>query len=258
MIYTDTKSLVISKEQFEKYSDVGKAFIALQTNISILLKKVNVNFVEVRRACITQVSNLARADHELSQKLIENISKKQNIDDLFDILVRIPYWSWIDIRILEMMVIASRNPQAIALLNNYTAVFFSKSLIDLLPCVPNEKIKQAYYDKVVTKVNKDPNKMTFTDLLEFRKELEVVILDIQCGICILEHLEKGCVEVHWYIPSSCSDGADQTARVRCHQFNDLHLQYLKIGYYPVIYHSQVSPKSKLHNIICDWIWENRP
>ena len=243
MIHIDTtKSLVISKEQFENYNDVGKAFVALQTKISILLK--NVNFVEVRRACIIQVRNRAHADDRLSE-LIKQISKTDNFNDLFDILVNIPYWSWIDIRILEMMVTASENPQAVELLNNYKAAIFSKNLIDLLPCVPSKEIKEEYYAKVVTKVKKDPDKMTVINLLEFQKQLEVVILDIQNGICILEHLEKGCVEVHWYIPTSCVNGAYQTARVRCHQFNDLHLQYLKIGCYPVICASPVSPNSEL-------------
>ena len=54
-------------------------------------------------------------------------------------------------------------------------------------------------------------------------------------------MEKGCIEVHWYIPTSCVDGAYRTAKVKCYQFNDLHLQYLKIGDYPVIHDPLVSP-----------------
>ena len=172
---------------------------------------------------------------ELSQKLIEDISRTQNIDDLFDLLVCIPYWSWIDIRVLDVMVVASENPLAVETLNNYKAAVFTKKLIDLLPNAPSKEVKEAYYAKVVTKVNKDPRTMTVADLLEFQYQLEVVIMDIKNGVCILEHLEKGCIEIHWYIPTSCMDGAYQTARVRCHLFKTLHLQYLKIGHYPVIH-----------------------
>ena len=234
---TDTKSLVITKEEFESYNDVGKAFIALQTKMGTLLKSAT--FPAIRRACIAQMHNPGGAD--LSQSLVQQISRTQNIDDLLDLLVCIPYWSWIDIRMLEVMVIASENPQAGKLLDNYKAAVFSKKLIDVLPNVPSKEIKDKYYAKVVSKVEQDHNEMTVADLLNFQSQLEVVIMDIKKGICILEHLEKGCIEVDWYIPTSCVDGAYRTARVKCYQFNDLHLQYLKIGHYPVIYDSLASP-----------------
>ena len=230
-MYTDTKSLVISKEEFESYNDVGKAFVALQTRMSLLLK--HANFLPVRRACIAQTRNPGGA--KLSQDFTEQISKKQNIDDLLDLLIFSPYWSWIDIRILEVMVVASDNPQAVQLLNNYKDVVFSKKLIDLLPNAPSKEVKEKYYEIVVSKVNKDPNTMTVADLLEFQYQLEVVIMDIQNGVCILEHLEKGCIELHWYIPTSYVHQAYKSARTRCGQFNGLHLQYLKIGHYPVIH-----------------------
>jgi len=236
-IHVDTKSLVISKEEFESYNDVGKAFIALQTKMRLLLKKAN--YGDLRRACIIQMYNPCGA--ELSQKLVDQISATQNIDDLLDLLVRSPYWNWIDIRLLEAMVIASENSQASELLNNYTSVIFPKKLIDLLPNVPSKEVKEAYYSKVLTKVKQDHNEMTVADLLKFQLQLEVVILDIRKGICILEHLEKGCVEIYWYIPTSCVNGAYQTARVRCSKFHDLHLQYLKIGHYPVIHDPLASP-----------------
>ena len=227
----DSKSLVISKEKFKSYNDVGKAFIALQTKMKKLLKTAD--YGDLRRACIAQIHNPGGA--ELSQNFVEQLSRTHNIDDLFDLLVSSPYWSWIDIRLLEVMVVASENPLTVETLNNYKAVVFSKKLIDLLPNAPSKEVKDAYYAKVVTKVNKDPKTMTVADLLEFQYQLEVVIMDIKKGICILEHLEKGCIEIHWYIPTSCVDGAYQTARVKCHLFKALHLQYLKIGHYPVIH-----------------------
>ena len=93
-----------------------------------------------------------------------------------------------------MMVVASENSEAVELLNNYKDAVFSKKLHDVLPNLPSKEIKEEYYTKVVTKVNKDPNKMTVADLLHFQYKLEVVILDIQNGVCILDHLEKGCMK----------------------------------------------------------------
>ena len=228
--------MLISKEEFESYNDVGKAFIALQTKMELLLKKAD--YRALRRACILQMRNPGGAD--LSQNLVEQISTRQNIDDLLDLLVCSPYWSWIDIRLLEVMVITSDNLQAVELLNNYKAAVFSKKLIDLLPNVFIKEIQEDHFPEVITKIKKDPEEMTVGDLLLFQSNLEELVMDIKKGISILKHLEKGCVEVHWYIPTSFVDIAYQSARVRYYQFDDLHLQYLKIGHYPVIHNSLTS------------------
>jgi len=205
--------------------------------MKLLLKKAD--YRDLRRACITQMHNPGGA--ELSQKLVDQISATKNIDDLFDLLVLSPYWSWIDIRMLELMGIASDDPQAVELLDNYKAAVFSKKLIDLQPNVFSKEIEEDCYTEVVTKIKKDPKEMTVADLLMFQSNLEEVVMDIKKGICILKHLEKGCIEVHWYIPTSCVDGAYQTAKIRCSKFHDFHLQYLKIGHYPVIHDPLASP-----------------
>ena len=202
-----------------------------------LFKKAD--FGDLRRACIAQVHNPDGA--ELAPDVVKKILVTQNIDDLFDLLVCSPYWSWIDIRILEMMVAASGISLADELLKNYKAAVFSKKIIELLPNVFGKDLGEEFCTKVVSKIQKNPKEMTVADLLEVQSKLEIDIMNIKKGICILEHLEKGCVEIHWYIPTSCVDGAYQTARVRCYQFKDLHLQYLKIGHYPAIHDPLASP-----------------
>ena len=179
--------MVISKEEFQSYNnDVGRAFIALQTKMRALLKHADCG--SLRIACVAQIHNPGGA--ELSQELVDKIFTTESSDKLFDLLVCTPYWSWIDIRILEAMVTASENNQARELLDNYKAVVFSKQLIDLLPNVPSKKVKERYYAKIITKIKKDPSNTTIADLLEFHSQLEVVIMDIKKGICILDHLKK--------------------------------------------------------------------
>ena len=94
---------------------------------------------------------------------------------------------------------------------------------------------------IVTKLNKNPKEMTVADLLEFQSQLELVILDINKGICTLEHLEKGCIEIYWYIPTKYTSRAYHSAILRSDHFNGLCLQYLQIGDYPVIHNLLVSP-----------------
>ena len=229
-MHLEIKSAVTSKEEFESYDDVGEAFIVLQSNMITLLK--GSNYFNLRRACIAQMHNPGGA--KLSKQWVDKISTAENIDDLFDLLVLTPYWSWIDIRIMMMMVAAAQNSQAQELLDNYRNAIFSKQLRDLLPNAPSMEVKEKYYTKVVTKIKKDHDDFTVADLLKFQSQLEVVIMGINKGVCILEHLEEGCVEVHWYIPISYVDGAYQNARTKRYQFSSLQLQYLKIGHYPVI------------------------
>ena len=202
-----------------------------------LLRKAD--FYIIRRSCLEQINTPNGA--QLLPKDVTAIKASKNIDELFDVLAVSAYWSWIDVRLLEAMVTASDNMNAINLIERYKNAIFKKKLKDILPDAPGKEVKEAYYTKIVSKVDKDPNDITVEDLLRFQSQLEKVILDIKNGVCILEHLEKGCIEVHWYIPTSCVDGAYRTARVKRYKFNDLHLQSLRIGDYPVIHDPLASP-----------------
>ena len=225
----ETESLVVSKEEFQCYS-IPDAFDILTSRLWTLLNEAN--FIDLRRACIVQMHNPDGV--ELSQKLIKQIQETNNFDDLFHLLCSWPYHCWIDIQLMQAMGAVVEDSQARILLDNYKAAVYSKRLIDVLPDVPSKEVKNEYCTKICAKVMKDPNKMTVADLLKFRTQLEQVIMDINRGICILEHVYPGCVETHWYIPTSFVDKAYQNAKIRHYRFNDLCLLYLKIGSYPVI------------------------
>ena len=200
------------------------------------------DFSIVRRACIEQINTPDGA--QLTQKIVDDIKASKNIDMLFDTLAESPYWSWIDIRLLEAMAASSDIEQADMLLESYKQAIFTKKLKDLLPNAPSKEVKDAYYIKVVSKLNKDPNEVTVQDLLDFRQLLESVIMDIKKGICTLEHLEGGCIEVYWYIPTCCVDHAYQSALQNCDKFKSIGLQYLQIGNYSIIYE-----QSESHGIV---------
>ena len=215
---------------FAEFGSVSEAFVFLTSQLMLLL--ATTNFSNIQRSCIEQINTPNGA--QLPPELVTRVKACENVTKLFEVLADSAYWSWVDIRLLKVMAAASGLVEAIKLISDYSKIIFSKRLIDLLPNAPSKEVKEEYYTKIVTKLNKNPNNMTVADLLEFQSQLEKVLLDIKDGICILEHLEGGCIEVHWYIPTNYADGAYQTAKVRCHQFGDLHLQSLKIGQYPVI------------------------
>ena len=216
---------------FAEFESVSEAFVFLTSQLMLLLAKAN--FYNIQRSCIEQINTPSGA--KLPPKLVAKVNACENVTKLFKVLADSAYWNWVDVRLLKVMAAASGLVEAINLISNYSKIIFSKKLIDLLPNAPNKEVKEEYYTKIVTKLKTSPNNVTVADLLEFRSRLENVLLDIKNGICILEHFKKGCIEVHWCIPTNCADGAYQTAKVRCHQFGDLHLQSLKIGQYPVIH-----------------------
>ena len=187
----------------------------------------------IRRACIAQTK--APGGAKLSEDLKTKLTMTQNVDMILDVLTTSDYWSWFDVRLLDTIVVSSRSSHALELLTNYKDAIFSRKLISVLPHFSGKEIKKKLYSKVVSKVQKDPKEMTVADFLEFQKQLEEDILDVPRGTSILEYLTKGCIEVHWCIPTECVVKAFQSATLNCYKFRDLQLQYLQIGSHHVIH-----------------------
>ena len=215
---------------FANFGTVTEAYVSLTSQLKTLLKKAD--FSDIQGSCVDQIRTPSGV--QLSFDLIESIKKCNNVTELFEILRNSPYWSWHDVRLLKAMAAASGLPRATELIENYIKAISSKKVFDLLPNAPSRAIKKEYYTKMVTKLGRN-GEMTVADLLDLRSELEKVLLDITNGTCILDHVSGGCIEVHWYIPTSCVDRAYETASARCSRFKALQLLYLKIGNYPTIY-----------------------
>jgi len=216
---------------FNTFKNITSAFIHLTSNVTKHLKKAE--FIMLRRACILQTKTPRGA--KLTPELVEKISTAKNLDDLLDTLAISPYWSWIDLRLLEAMTVASESVIGEALLKSYKQVVFSKKLNELMPNSPSKKIKEELYTKIVSKLNKNQDDVTVADLLEFQSQLEAVIMDIGNGTCVLDHFEDGCLKVYWYLPTHCVDHAYYSAILKCHKFHELSLTYLQIGSFPAIY-----------------------
>ena len=163
------------------------------------------------------------------------IMSTKSCSELFDFLSKnTPYWSWIDIRLLDIMVTASGNKAAIKLIKDYKEVIYRKKLKDVLPDMLNKKLKEDYYAIVVSKLQMNLDEITVAVLLKFRSELEKMIMDISKHILVLEHVQQGCIEVHWCIPNCYVDTAYSNASKICDKFHSFYLLNLKIGNYTVL------------------------
>ena len=207
------------------FDSVREAYISLTSNVSKLLQ--NEDFPAIRRSCIEQMK--APSGAQLSPDMVKKVKAANDLNSLLDILVDSPYWSWIDLRLLEAMVAASGSGIAKGFLKSYRNAVFSKKLLEVLPSIPNTEVKDEYYSKIVSKVHKDVDKIIVSDLLQFQSQLETVIMDIASGTCSLAHIKEGCIEIHWLIPTHYIDYAYKSACLKRHKFCEFHLQFLQIG-----------------------------
>jgi len=218
---------------FATFDNIRDAFAFLTSSLRSQLAKAD--FSDIKRVLIEQRESPDAV--QLPQELVAKVKSSSGVDALFSDLTESDYWNWMDVRLLGVMAAASQNMENVLLLASYKKSVYSKRLFDIIPNLPSMKVKQEYYQKIVTKINKNDN-LTVGDLIDFKADFEKVILDIKNGTCTLDHLEKGCIEVHWYIPTPCVDGAYKSALMNSHKFGLLDLKYIQIGKYPIIYDPQ--------------------
>ena len=212
---------------FAACDSLENAFVTLTSKVTeLLLKKAD--FSTVRRSCL-----LSGAQHLTETN--DAIMSSTDFNELFDFLaVKTPYWSWIDIRLLDVMAAASGIQAAIKLMNNYKKVIYGKKLKDVIPVILNKNVKEDCFTRIISKIDMNPDEITVAVLLNHQSNLEKVIMDISEGTIVLENVREGCIEVYWYIPNDCVDSAYENASKNCVKFYKLHLLNLKIGNYPLL------------------------
>ena len=198
-----------------------------------LLSKAN--FYDIRRACIEQMSSPEGV--QLPPELITKVTSSKDIDTLFDVLAESPYWSWIDIRLLNVMAAASGCVVADCneLIESYKKSVYARKLINITPIAPIKRVDEEYYCEMITKLCwLDVKETSVANLLDFKQKLEKIILGIHEGICIFNRLESGGEKIHWCIPIEYVDEAYQSASINYHMFSNIQLLWLQIDHLPAI------------------------
>ena len=218
-----------------EFDNITEAFLFLTSNVSKLIQSGD--FYTIRRACIEQTNTPNGA--QLTPDMIQKIATTDKLVVLLDTLALSPYWSWIDLRLLQAIVVASGSTAAKNLLTKYKNAVFSKKLMDVLSEVPSKEITDEYYTKIISKFDKELEELTIFDLLKKKSQLETVIMDLKKGTCALSHIGEGCIEIHWFIPTDYIDHVYQAATRNCYKYDAIHLQYLQIGTHNKIYNSSI-------------------
>ena len=219
----------------------------LESELSRILKSAD--FCTLQRAL---KSRLKRHPEPLKMK----IKEANELNTLLDALADSKYWNFADLRIINVLVHSSGIREAKDLLDNYRRAFFSKTLSDVLrTCIPKEVLPpnqhKDYVCRVSSKIPEEPDEITIADLAQYCTRLETVIMDIHEGCCALERIQqKACIKIHWLIPIRYSYHAYKSAFNNRHKFHSLHLQYLEIESYPVIYDQFTVQPTVLSTLLC--------
>lgn len=218
-----------------EFESITKAFLYLTSNISKQLQ--HEDFYIMRRACIEQINTPNGV--QLSPNMKQDIKSVNNLNALLDTLADSPYWSWIDLRLIEALVEASGSQVAKNLVNGYKKQIFSKKLIEVISTVPNKEVSDEHYSKIVSKFGKELEEITIFDLLKLKSQLETVIMNLKSGTCALAHIGEGCIEIHWIIPTDYINRVYEAAILKRHKYHTIYLQYLQIGTHNKIYNPSI-------------------
>ena len=244
----NTSSVTTNAIDFSDCDNITATFTLLTTKINKLLKKADFN--AMRRAVLQQ-SNTPRGV-QFPDDLSSGIKSAKDLDTLLDLLVDFKYWNWVDLRLLETLVISSEIHAAKLLVDKYKKVIFPKKLSELMDELPSHQLKEykdAFIAKVVSKVQKEPSEVTVEDLSRNCIILETIIMDINKGSCVFSGISTGCLEIHWLIPVHCRFHAYKSALNNRHKFCEIHLQYLHIEPYPPIYDPFTIQPTMLSNLL---------
>ena len=218
---------------FDRFENVGQAFQDFTTVLTSLLRIPNI--ATIRRACILQ--GMGPFGITLPDVLSNRIQSISKIDDLIDELTYSGFMTWIDTRLVEAMAAASTSstPKPLDLVKQYKNFVYRKKLSEILTDFPDPETKMQYVAKVSIKVNKFVSDVTVKELLNYKKVLEIVVLDVRQGSLSLSNITEGCIEMHCYIAFHLLAHAYQSSLRNANKFSSLHIRYLEFQGYPRIY-----------------------
>ena len=179
--------------------EIHRAYQKLTGEIADIL--ATKNFKKLRRACFQEICSPTST---LPESLLQDIKPTNNLDDMLDTLALSPYWNWVDTRLLQALVSASRSAEAALKLEKFKKNHYVHKVSEVLPSV----IVRPTTDKIIftEKFNKDPKELTLLDLMKHKQKLEYV-MDIGKNKIILSGIRTGCVELTWQVPSDLAHQA---------------------------------------------------
>ena len=195
------------------------------------------DFYKIRRVCIEDANSPDGT--EFPAAFVDEISRTNNINELFDVLAKSHYWNWIDVRMMEAMVDVADIPEAEQMLNDYKDFVSPLKIKQILPDLQLHVVSKNYTTIKEKFKSSDEDTLTVGDILEHQFYLAYQIFDIKLLPMKLCSIQTGCLQLILEIPNESALHAYKSALANRHKFDKIHS--LKIGNYPTIYSSDYSP-----------------
>ena len=177
--------------KFSKQWSIDQAYQHLASSVERVVMKTG-DLAQLQRACVRKIKGL---DSNLPHKLIPLITSSSSVNGLLDTLTQSEYWNWFDTRLLEAVIHASGSSKAIELLDEFRKIYYQRKVSELV--LYNVEIKPfKNFVTLVEKYDKDPSKLTVSDLQKHQYELEKML---EGGLVLLT-IKTGCVELTWQVP----------------------------------------------------------
>ena len=197
----------------------------------------NAKFLKIRRGCIQHIRSPGVG--QFSAEFTGAISKSTGLDELLDILTESNYWNWIDLRIMEAMVMSSDNSAAENTLKNYKEYVSAITLKKVLPEIPLHIDQYSEYVTIEEKFSPSNLKeLTIGQILKHRYIFSYKVCDINPNVPKLCSIKTGCLQLLWSIPRECALHAYESAFVNINKIESI--LYIKIEYFPTIYSQNYS------------------
>ena len=194
-------------------------------------------FSKIRRGCMQHIRSPGIG--QFSAEFTGAISKSVDLDELLDILAESNYWNWIDLRIMEAMVMFSDNSAAESTLKSYKEYVSAITLEKALPEIPIYVDEYSKYVTIEEKFSPSSVKdLTIGQILSHRYIFSYEVLDINPNVPKLCSIKTGCLQLLWSIPRECALHAYKSAFVNIGKIESI--LYIKIEYFPTIYSQNYS------------------
>ena len=215
----------------------------VEDSFMYLLVKLESFWSEVDICWLTRVCS---RDFRISEELSARLTNITVLRELFDLLSKTPFFTWLDITILKRMARVAQVPKATQMIKIFEECVHSKRCSEV-ECYLKKQLVQyinpSHLACVVAKYNKHSENLIVANLINYCCKLETISgLQPESGVLI--NYERGCLEIYYFIPMHYCSSAYENARNNYFKFRLIHLQYLKIKDFSKIHAVNMSEKEK--------------
>ena len=157
------------------------------------------DFKKIRRRCLENL-NVA-CGMSLSQDVKDDISKAQDLDDLFE--ATCSSRNWMNIRVIEKM--AGKCEKAKKLIGEYKDNVYSRKVKEVVSEIPDLEVPADKFTEVKEKWDMEFDDLKIKDLVKRWNEIEK-ILEAE-GSMLFNKITVGCVNICWLIPNDLVEHA---------------------------------------------------